>query len=229
MKQSSYRKTGGGGIAAILLACSAILAGTPNIAMGADTSDPAFVFLRPETSFLWCTATNNVMSLPVAYPYGASSATLTVSGLGYSASYPGITAGEFLLTLPAATTPFTENVYNLTLTFDDGTVRTAMLGVIQGTAAGAEGATRCLAPAGSHQWRTVDGQAVFPVPYGVTAFSIAFSDAGTVTESGLDGAAGWYALALAGRRTAMLGMTDANGTEWLASLKGSLGITISFR
>ena len=192
-------------------------------------SDPTFVFLRPKESFLWCTATNNTISLPVVFPNGATSATLSVSGLGYSANYLDLVEGEFLLTLPAATAPSNENVYDLTLTFSDGTVRNAKIGLVQGVTSGSEGSTRCLAPVGSKKWRQVNGRAVFPVPYGITSFTIDFSDAGTVTDSGLDGAAGWYPIALSYPSTATLDMTDADGTEWSAVLNGIPGFVITFR
>ena len=192
-------------------------------------SNPTFLFLRHKESFLWCTATNNTVSLPVVFPSGATSATLSVSGLGYSANYLDLVEGEFLLTLPAATAPSNENVYDLTLAFDDGTVRNAKIGLVQGVKSGAEGSTRCLAPAGSRKWRQVSGRAVLPVPYGITSFTIDFSDAGMIMESGLDGAAGWYPLVLSYPSTAMLDMTDADGTEWSAVLNGILGFVITFR
>ena len=213
----------------ILLACCAGIGVMPNMASGGSTSDPAVVFLRPKESFLWCTATNATISLPVVYPDGATSANLSVSGLGYSANYLDVAEGEFLLTLPAATAPSNENVYDLTLTFSNGTERKAKLGLVQGVIGGAEGWARCLAPTGSKKWRQINGRAVFPVPYGITSFSIDFSDAGTVTESGLDGAAGWYPLALSYPSTATLDMTDADGAEWSAVLNGIPGFVITFR
>ena len=209
---------------ASLLAFSTALAAAAGM-----TSDSSFVFLAPETSFFWHTATNNTMALPVVFPDGADSATLSVTGLSYTATYSGIVTNEFLLTLPAASKPSEENVYDLTLTFNDGTVRTARLGLIQGLVGGNEGATRCLAPFGSSKWRRVEERAVFPIPYGVTAFSLLLDGVDEISETGLDGAAGWYALSMSGRKTAALAMTDADDVAWSAALKREVGVVISLR
>ena len=192
-------------------------------------SDSAFVFLQPKASFFWHTATNNTISLPVVFPPGADSATLTVTGLYYTASYPGITTNEFLLELPPATSPNTENVYELTLTFNDGTVRMARLGLIQGLVAGSEGSTRCIAPFGSARWRKVDRLAVMPIPFGITSFLLRFDDGSEVSDTGLDGAAGWYAIALSGHGEASLAMTDSYGDDWTAAFNGVSGTLIQFR
>ncbi len=125
------------------------------------TSEPTFVFLRPETSSFWHTATNNQMTVPIDYPTGATSATLSIRGLDYQRDYLNITkVDEFSFELPAVTSPETENVYDLTLTFDNGTVRTAKLGLVQGLSPDAEGTTRCLAPLGSKVWNRVKGRAI---------------------------------------------------------------------
>ena len=95
------------------------------------SSEPTFIFLKPETSSFWNTATNSSMTLPIDYPNGASVATLSVKGVDYDRTYLNITEDSFDLELPAPDSPKTENVYDLTLTFNDGTVRTAKLGLIQ--------------------------------------------------------------------------------------------------
>ena len=72
------------------------------------------------------------MTVPIDYPVGATKATLAVTGLGYSEEYADLTGDSFTFTLPSATSPETENVYDLTLTFDNGVERTAKLGLVQG-------------------------------------------------------------------------------------------------
>ena len=199
-----------------------------SVAVGATelTSEPTFVFLRPETSSFWHTATNNQMTVPIDYPVGATKATLDVTGLGYSEEYPDLTGDSFTFALPAATSPETENVYDLTLTFDDGTVRMAKLGLVQGLSPDAEGTTRCLAPAGSKVWNDVRKKAVLPIPYGMTSFKIN----GEETDTGLKGAQGWYALGKIGNgETVSLSMV-ADGVEYAASLLGSgAGLMLIFR
>ena len=179
-------------------------------------SEPTFVFLRPETSSFWNTATNNTMTVPVDFPSGASSASLSVSGIGYSREYVGITAKEFTFELPAPTSPETENVYTLTLRFDNNVERTAKLGLIQGLSPDAEGTTRCLAPPTAKVWSKVKGRAVLPIPYGTTSFTVNDVD----VDTGLKGAQGWYAISgLGGGSNASLSLI-ANGVQYAASLIG---------
>ena len=192
-----------------------------SVAVPAETieSEPTFVFLRPETSSFWNTATNNTMTVPIDYPVGATSATLAIRGLAYQRDYPNITGvDEFSFELPAATSPETENVYDLTLTFDDAanTIRTAKLGLVQGLSPDAEGTTRCLAPSGSKVWNKVKGQAVLPIPYGMRTITIN----GVDTDTGLDGAQGWYALGKIEPNETVTLSGVAGGVEYAASLLG---------
>ena len=190
----------------------------PMSAAWADTSslmsDSTFIFMCPDTSSFWRTATNQVMALPVSFPAGASSATLSVTAPGYSAQYAIATPGDFLLSLPAATSPETENVYDLTLTFNDAsaTVRTAKLGLIDAVLPGG-GETRCIAPASAPKWKRVKGRAVIPVPYGVTSFTIN----GATVDTGLNGAQGWFPITLLDGQTANLAL-EAGGETFTASL-----------
>ena len=185
------------------------------------SSEPTFVFLRPETSSFWNTATNSTMTLPIDYPRGATKATLTVSGAGYAAkTYPNITESSFDLELPVPDSPQNENVYDLTLTFDDGTVRTAKLGLIQGLSPDSEGSTRCLAPAEGDVWNTIKKRAVLPIPYGTESFTMSVNG-GTVTDvdTGLNGAQGWYAFRPATGDSLSLSLM-VGGINYAATLLG---------
>jgi len=203
----------------VVVCLSALFASMTALADG-DTSDPALVYLRPETSSFWHTATNSTMTLPVEFPVGASSATLTVTGaFNYSQTINDITSSSVTVALPEAVMPendpATEDVYDFTLTFNDGTVRTAKLGQIAGLGDG-EGQTRCLAPASGSAWEKVKGQVAIPIPYGMTSFEIN----GTSTDTGLDGAQGWYALKLKSNISAALsGLVGED--SWTAVLKGA--------
>lgn len=187
------------------------------------TSEPTFVFLCPETSSFWHTATNNVMTVPVDFPEGATSASLQVSGVAYSRLYENIVTNSFTFELPPAESEDTENVYDLALVFNDsaGTVRTAKLGLIKGMSPDAEGVTRCLAPANGQLWKKTKGRVVLPIPYGTSALSIN----GVETPTGLNGAQGWYAL-----RVPAMGQTSlalmANEMTYVASLLGNGGFLL---
>lgn len=156
----------------------------------AFSEDPVFVHLKPDSSSFWRTATGATMTLPVEFPKGAVSATLVVTGNGYSKTYEDITEKSVEVTLPAADSPSAENVYDLVLTFDDGSESTASLALIQGLSSESEGGTRCLLPAGDRTWNRVKGRAVLPVPAGAGELAID----GKAVETGLNGAQGWYAL-----------------------------------
>lgn len=207
-----------GGSKMIMARKVAALAGAAVLTVSAPgaklSSEPTFVFLRPETSSFWNTATNNTMTLPVDFPSGATRASLRVTGLRYAAQYDNIVAREFELTLPTPDSPHTENVYDLVLTFDNGQERRAKLGLIQGLDSGGRGRTRCLAPANGRVWNKVRKRAVLPIPYGMTSFTVN----GVAVDPGLDGAQGWYALGqLKNGDDVSLSMI-ANGLSFTAAL-----------
>lgn len=185
------------------------------------SSEPTFIFLKPETSSFWNTATNSSMTLPIDYPNGASVATLSVKGVDYDRTYLNITEDSFDLELPAPDSPKTENVYDLTLTFNDGTVRTAKLGLIQGLDSGAKGSARCLAPADGRVWNTAKYRAVLPIPHGMESFSVRLNDgAWENIDPGLNGAQGWYALSPIRRGDSISLSYIADGMSHVASLLG---------
>lgn len=185
------------------------------------SSEPTFIFLKPETSSFWNTATNSSMTLPIDYPNGASVATLSVKGVDYYRTYLNITEDSFDLELPAPDSPKTENVYDLTLMFNDGTVRTAKLGLIQGLDSGAKGSARCLAPADGRVWNTAKYRAVLPIPHGMESFSVRLNDgAWENIDPGLNGAQGWYALSPIRRGDSISLSYIADGMSHVASLLG---------
>ena len=210
---------GGGKIALLLLAAMCVAA----FAAVADTnltSEPTVVFVRPQTSSFWNTATNSTVTLPIYYPSGASSATLTVNGDCYSRTYPGITGTSFDLHLPEPNAPELENVYDLALVFDNGKVCNAKLGLIQGIETNGSGFTRCIAPANDRAWNSMRKRAVFPIPYGTTQFSVTVNNQQRVNETDLDGSQGWYVLGDINRRDEVSLSLTTMGTDNLVDLVG---------
>ena len=178
----------------IALAAAAFGANAMFAASEAVSASPAFVFLQPEKTALWRTGTGNSFSIAIPYPPGVEkSATLSVSGYRYSASYQIEGESSFVLTLPKPdeNRPDRENVYSLTLTFADGSVKTASLGGIAGFDGSSEGTTRCFLSKSDPRWGTVKRSAVLPIPYGTENITVN----GTETDTGLAGAAGWFLLA----------------------------------
>ena len=192
------------------------------------TSDPQTMFLRTDTSSFWRTATNNVVTLPVRYPKGATTATLTVTGDSYSQAFADLAEGSYTLSLPVPESPETENVYELALSFDDGTVRTAKIGVIEGSLADGDGATRCIVPGEGRNWNRMRRRAVMPIPYGVTSFSVSVNGTEITTDTGLDGARGWYVLSGINRGDEVSLSFTTNGTENVAGLTGRGNPSLSF-
>lgn len=190
------------------------------------TSEPTFVFLKPETSSFWHTATNSTMTVPVDFPAGATSARLRVSGDRYEKTYEGLSEGEFTFDLPPADGADTENVYDLSLVFDDagGTERTAKLGLIQGLSPDAEGVTRCIAPANGSLWQKARTRAVLPIPYGTASVNVN----GVETPTGLDGAQGWFALPIKAGSATTLSII-ANEVESAATLLGGGTFMVIFK
>lgn len=117
-------------------------------------------------------------------------------------------------------------MYDLTLRFDNGTIRTAKLGLVQGLSPDAEGTTRCLAPTGSKVWNKVKGRAVLPIPYGMTSFKVNGED----VDPELKGAQGWYALGKIEPNEAVSLEMEADGAKYVANLLGSgAGLMLIFR
>lgn len=177
------------GIGRIVTSGLAVLCGLVSLAGEGVASNRTFVHLKPERNSFWHTATNATLTLPIPNPREASRATLTVEGVAYSRVYRDISSETFTLSLPSVREPMDENVYRLSLAFDDGTVRTARLGLVQGFAEGARAHARVLA-ASAPAWTRAVHRAVLPVPHGTTALVVN----GQAVDPGLGGDQGWYAL-----------------------------------
>lgn len=204
--------------AAAMLPLMAVAAG--------DTSDPTFVYVNPNSCYHWHTATNSTMVLPVLFPPRASSATLSVNG---TVQVFGITMDSVTVNLPSPRYGSREDVYELSLAFDNGKTYTTRLGLVRGYSESGIGSTRCLVPSGDKAWGRVDSLAVIPVPYGTTSFTEALKGGvATPVETGLDGAAGWCAIKLSGFATADI--TATTPEEVLrARLYGLSGFIMTIR
>jgi len=180
-------------------------------------SNREIVFLNADATSFWRTATNRVIKVPVDMPVLATSAKLTVTGGGgkYRCEYPISSSGDVEIELPLADSLYAENVYDLTLAFNDGTVCKAKLGLVQGYSdSDGEGAsTRVLAPKGDSKWNIVKKRAVMPIPYGTASLSVN----GTEVEDAAANAQGWYALTAASGDTATVSL-QANGVLHESSL-----------
>ena len=169
-------------IAAVMAASLALL---PEVVRG-TTSQSVVIERNPEKSFLWHTSPTGAFELRWAKPQGATSATLSVTGAGYSHEYENLTGDSLFLSLPPATTSRGENVYQLVLTFDDSTVLRATLGSV--STLGASSATAMALRESVRTWRRSGVYPVLPIPFGVERFEVD----GVATDTGLGGDAGWF-------------------------------------
>ena len=180
-------------------------------------SGSIFLNFEPEKSSFWHTATNNVMELPVVYPEGASSAELTVTGIGFHRMYKEIAADSVEVVLPPAVSSSTENVYEFSMAFDNGVTNTVRLGLIQDIGEDGCGSTRCRISDTGRKWGAVDRTAVIPVPYGMRDFMLN----GVKTDTGLGGAQGWFAVGpLSANEELVAGLVTAEGNVWQALMIG---------
>ena len=145
-------------------------------------SAPFEVFSRVGDTYTWRTAPPGDFTVSWAFPEGASSATLLVEGVGYSQTFADVPTNSIALSLPAAAEG-SENVYTLTLEFDNGTVQSASLGRIRGAVAGNAATVRYVAPA-SRSWGHASRLNVFTVPPGENSLAVDGGDAETVVGAG---------------------------------------------
>ena len=119
-----------------------------------------------------------------------------------------------------------ENVYDLILSFDDGTVRSARLGLLCGAYGTSRAGTRCVFDTSSSAWRRVDGPAVLPIPYGVGTVTVD----GAEVSTGLDGRQGWLALRLPGSGMARtVAMSDGEDDYEVALFGKAMGMILLYR
>ena len=196
-------------------------------ALASDTGDALLLF--KESGSFWHTATNNTLTVPLDFKDGATSATLTVRGSTYMRVYEGITTSEFTFTLPPADDITREDVYELSLSFDNGTEMSARLGLPCGIMPGAEGSTRCISER-SARWQNTYGNGLMPIPAGATALSVGGTPV-TDATSGYTGAQGWLALGPVEVGTPVAVSMTSAGVAYPRTLVGALagGFTVVFR
>jgi len=190
-------------------------------AVYAAESAASFVFVNPDTSSFWRTARSRSVTVPVDFPEGATTATLSVTGVGYSASYEIAAPGPYTFQLPEAATPAEENTYSLALFFDRGAGKTARLSLIAGLENGGAGSTRCVSQAGRSWGVSKSQQMTLPVPFGTTSLVVN----GDAVDTGLDGAQGFFTLS---GLPASMSLT-VSGTTYYADIVGMPGFLLLFR
>ena len=206
----------------VVTPCSETVAAPETLVGGVYGESAAFeVFTRPDDTYTWRTAPVGDFTVSWFFPRGASSATLRVEGLGYSQTYANLSTTSQALALPAATRE-SENVYSLTLTFDNGVVQTATLGRIRGAVLG-NAATVHYAPLDSSAWHRAWRANVLAVLPGATSLSVDGGEAMPVVG------AGYQAWTCLGRLEHTLVLAAEEDVSYTATLRLGKGTLFIFR
>ncbi len=156
----------------------------------AATSEPMTIYANAAESLLWHTTPFGGTTVRWDKPDGATSATLTVTGDGYSRTYANLAGESREIALPGgAATTDGEDVVTLTLAFDNGTVRTAYLGAVTGYGTGGTAASPAPKNSAAPSWAKFRDRAVVAIPFGATALTV-----NGEPLPGLDGSAGWRSI-----------------------------------
>ncbi len=202
------------------MCCRALLASALMLTLCAKAteSDSTTIHVNPLESLLWHTVTSETFTVAWELPDGATTATLSVEGYAYSATYSDLTDTTLEVSVPVATNSSGENVYEFTLTFDDDTVQTAHLATITGISDGGAPATTRIKSDTSARWDNFAGHVAVPLLPGTSAYSL-----NSVADSSVDGHAGWRLLRYeAGTRSYTLDMTS-DDVQYSVALTGSSG------
>ena len=159
------------------------------VALRADAAEsaPEKVYLNAAESLLWHTAPSGAFMVRWSRPPSAATATLTVSGAKYRAVYPDVASEEMELSLPLVSALREENVYSLTLDFDDGSSQTALLGAVTGVGIGGTDVSVPLRSRNVASWTRFSDRAVVPVAPGASSLTVN----GVEVDPALDGSATW--------------------------------------
>ena len=156
----------------------------------AAMSEPTTIYANACESLLWHTTPFGGTTVRWDKPATATSATLTVESHGYSRTYANLTGESCDIILPGGVaTADGEDVYTLTLAFDDGTIQTAWLGAVTGLGTGGPVEIPKPKDAASPSWPKFRDRAVIPIPAGATALTV-----NGEPLPGLDGSAGWRSI-----------------------------------
>ena len=122
-------------------------------------SQPVTIVVDPSADPLWGTMPAGDLTLAWDFPEGSTKAALAVTGPEYS--YVGEEGAAASATLGDL---LPDRVYDLTLTFDNGTVWTARLGRVPGSGVASAACPLRLADVETKDWRRERGVTAIPVP-----------------------------------------------------------------
>lgn len=159
------------------------------------TSEPMTIYANAQESLLWHTSSFGGTTLRWDKPEGATNATITIEGDNYRRTWTGLTGESLEVSLPDADGT-NEDVYTMTIAFDDGTVKTAYLGAVTGCGSNGSAISPRARLSSTPEWPRFQKKAVMAIPFGARALTV-----NDEPVPGLDGSAGWRLLKSAGGDT----------------------------
>ena len=176
-------------------------------------SADSLVFCNVDRTLFWSTATNNVFAVQTARTAKYAPESVDVSGPNGMSAHYEVAGNETVVVAPRPDDPESEGLYSLQE--DDGVP--VSLAVVKGAVSGNSAEIVCRS--GRSQWRTLRNKTVLlPIPYGTTELLID----GAIVDTGLGGAAGWYAWTPTGDGPWTLSLT-VDGTIYQASVERKVG------
>ena len=204
---------------ALFLACLATLP----LAAGAAVSQPATFFANAPESYLWHSIPSGDTTVYWDMPETAHSATITIKGAHSTRVLSGLTGESCVLSIPSARDT-KEDVFKITLAFDNGTVRTAYLGAVTGLGSGGMVTTPRVRLSSTPEWSMFQDYAAIAVPQGATALTV-----NGEPLPDLDGNAGWRLLHYNGASEYALALTlKGEDSPLLATVTGIAGGTVFY-
>ncbi len=154
----------------------------------AAASEPTTIYANAAESLLWHTSSFGGTTLRWDKPEGATNATITIEGDNYRRTWTGLTGESLEVSLPDADGT-NEDVYTMTIAFDDGTVKTAYLGAVTGCGSNGSAISPRARLSSTPEWPRFQKKAVMAIPFDARALTV---DGEPVPD--LDGSAGWRLL-----------------------------------
>lgn len=221
MKKLRTHGRGRHGLAAPLACLAAAVCAALPSAVQAAESQPLTIFANAPESYLWHSIPAGDTTVYWDKPSTAQTATLTIEGAHYTMVQSGLTGESCVLSLPRAANA-KEDVFKISLAFDDGSSQFAYLGAVTGLGTSGTATSPRVKLETASNWATFQDYAAIAVLQGSTALTVN----GTPLPD-LDGNAGWRLVKYDRASQYDIAMTlDGEANPLLASVTGFAGGTM---
>jgi hypothetical protein len=220
-KLGTHGKGGGHGLAAPLACLAAAVCAALPSAVRAAESQPLTIFANAPESYLWHSIPAGDTTVYWDMPETAHTATITIEGAHYRAVQSGLTGESCVLSLPRAANA-REDVFKVTLAFDDGSSQTAYLGAVTGLGTAGTATSPRVKLETASTWAAFQDYAAIALLQGATALTV-----NGAPLPDLDGNVGWRLVKHSGASQYDIAMTlDGETNPLLASVTGFAGGTM---